>query len=161
MGTVAKTGGPLSTQLMEPPWSGVSGQQALPSGRSHLSPKHKSLLFGELREWTQTILSSRVINVICLISRVVLFQSLKGCGGGKGALLLTLKSRMKGLSVKTKPKEETQLGSSFLRQKRTNGSIYGTFTCFWSEGVFVITVANNITLVYIYLCTSCLFFKRT
>lgn len=102
----------------------------------------------------------RVINVICLISRVVLFQSLKGCGGGKGARLLTLKSRMKGLSMKTKPKKEIQLESSFPHQKRTNGSIYGRFTCFWSEGVFVITVANNIILVYIYLCTSCLFFKR-
>lgn len=56
----------------------------------------------------------RVINVICLILRVVLFHSLKGCGGGKGALLLTLKSRTKGLSTKTKPKKETQLESSFF-----------------------------------------------
>ena len=89
-----------------------------------------------------------------------MFQSREGCGGGRGAYLLTLKSRMKGLSMKIKPRKGTHVGSSFSFQKRANASIYGRCTYYWNETVFVTIIANNITLVYIYLCTSCLFFKR-
>lgn len=89
-----------------------------------------------------------------------MFQSLKGCGGGRGAYLLTLKSRMKGLSMKIKPRKGTHLGSSFSFRKRANASVYGRCTYSWNEAVFVTVIANNITLVYIYLRTSCLFFKR-
>lgn len=101
-----------------------------------------------------------VISVIYLILRVLLFPSLKGCGGGKGAYLLTLKSGMKGLSMKIKPRKESHPGSSFSCQERANAYTGGRVTYSGNEGVFVVIAANNFTRVYIYLRTLRLFFQK-
>lgn len=68
-----------------------TGYQVSPA--PHLSPEHKSLLFGSSESGHRPSCLLCVINVICLILRVVLFQSLKGCGEGKGVFLLILRSR--------------------------------------------------------------------
>lgn len=70
-----------------------------------------------------------VIHVIYLILRLVLFQSLKGCGGGKGTCLLSLMSRRKWLNIKMKPWREAVLGPLFLDRK-SNAYIYGRCTYF-------------------------------
>lgn len=80
----------------------------------HLSPEHKSLLFGSSENGHRPSCLLRVINVIYLISRVVLFQFLKACGGREGIFLLTLKSRVKGLNVKINPRRKSISGPLLL-----------------------------------------------
>ena len=80
----------------------------------HLSPEHKSLLFGSSENGHRPSCLLCVINVIYLISRVVLFQFLKACGGREGIFLLTLKSRVKGLNVKINPRRKSISGPLLL-----------------------------------------------
>lgn len=128
-------GGLLSTQPFGPSRAEAAAGQATPSGYGLSSARPPSLSWAQKPlVWLSAESGHRpssflfVINVIYLILRVVLFQSFKGWGGQRVAFLLTLKSRMKGLSRKIKPRKKMHLRSSLPCQKRIYAQTYRKFT---------------------------------